>query len=137
MYTQPVADLQDLIEKPTEREGVELKSWLDFNEKLSRASTARHLAALSNYGGGYLVFGFNDDGSRCEPLPKVRELYSHDVFAGIVDKYLNPKFQCAVSFVAAEGVEHPVVWVPPHGATPVFSKGDGPQDAREALHRSG
>lgn len=30
-----------------------------------RADTARQLAAISNYGCGYLAFGFNDDGSRC------------------------------------------------------------------------
>jgi len=132
MYTQTVAELQDLVANPVEREWVELKSWVDLKDKSApgRASTARHLAALSNYGGGYLIFGLNDDGTRGAPLPDARSLYSHDVIAGIVDRYLQPKFQCIVSFVSHGGVEHPVVWVPPHGASPVISKADGPQDSK-------
>ena len=54
MYTSTVSQLQDLIEKPIEREWVELKSRVNLNDPLARANTARHLGALSNYGGGYL-----------------------------------------------------------------------------------
>ena len=55
------SDLNDLIEIPRETLEIELKKWLDLSEPVVRANIARHLAALANYGGGYLVFGFEDD----------------------------------------------------------------------------
>ena len=54
-------DLKDLIENPRENEGIELKSWVDLDDAYQRAQLARHLAALANHGGGYLIFGFKDD----------------------------------------------------------------------------
>jgi Putative DNA-binding domain len=130
IYTSPVSELQDLVEKPVEREWLDLKSWIDLKENVARADCARHLAAISNYGGGYLVFGFNDDGTRCGRIDNVRTLYGHDVFAGIIEKYLLPKFQCEVSFPECAGVEHAVVWIPTHGMSPVISKADGPRDGK-------
>jgi len=130
IYTPPVDQLEDLINQPKEREWLELKSWLDLTDNLQRAACARHLAAIANYGGGYLIFGFEDDGTRCTPKDDVRVAYSHDVIAGIVARYLQPKFQCEVSFLEADVVEHPIVWVPPHSMSPVISKADGPQDAK-------
>ena len=111
---------------PVEREWLELKSWVDLQDKAVRSGIARHLVALSNYGGGYLIFGFNDDGSRCDPHEDSRKHYNHDTIAGIVDRYLRPKFQCEVHYETAEMVEHPIVWVPAHKDTPVISKADGP-----------
>lgn len=131
IYTAPVSELQDLVEKPVEREWLELKSWVDLSDPGARASTARHLAAISNYGGGYLVFGFNKDGTRCPRKENVKGLYSHDVLGGIISKYLHPSFQCEVSFPEFQGVEHAVVWVPSHGMSPVISKTDGPHDAKK------
>jgi hypothetical protein len=131
IYTAPVSELQDLVEKPVEREWLELKSWVDLTDQAARASTARHLAAISNYGGGYLVFGFNKDGTRCPRKDNVKSLYSHDVLAGVIGKYLHPSFQCEVSFPEFDGVEHAVVWIPSHGMSPVISKADGPHDARK------
>ncbi len=132
IYTARISQIQDLVESPAEREMIELKSWIDLStaDHVARAKCARHLAAIANYGGGYLVFGFNKDGSRCTRKDDVRTAYSHDVFAGIIDKYLRPKFQCDVSFPECQGVEHPVVWVPSHGASPVIAKADGPKGAK-------
>jgi hypothetical protein len=130
IYTSPVSELQDLIEQPVEREWLELKSWVDLTDPTTRANTARHLAAISNYGGGYLVFGFEKDGTRSPRKEDVRRLYSHDVLAGIIDRYLHPKFQCEVSFPELSGVEHVVIWIPSHGMSPVISKADGPKDAK-------
>lgn len=121
-------DLLDLIRSPVESEPLELKCWIDLTKNEKRASIARHLAAISNYGGGYLIFGFNDDGTRCAPEAGVRLLYSQDTIAGIIAKYLQPVFQCQVKFETHDGVEHPIVWVPSHKATPVISKADGPHD---------
>ncbi|MDA8350798.1 MAG: putative DNA binding domain-containing protein [Pseudomonadota bacterium] len=130
IYTAPVSELQDLVEKPVEREWLELKSWVDLTNTAARASTARYLAAISNYGGGYLVFGFNKDGTRCPRRDNVKRLYNHDVLAGIIGKYLHPTFQCEVSFPEFAGVEHAVTWIPSHGMSPVISKASGPTCAR-------
>jgi len=141
MYTRPVSQLQDLVERPTEHEWLELKSWVDLRaaDHAARAQCAKHLAAIANYGGGYLVFGFNKDGTRCARKDDVRTIYSHDVFAGIIDKYLQPKFQCDVSFPEFGGIEHPVIWVPSHGTSPVIAKADGPKDPKGIIQgiRSG
>ena len=51
-------ELEDLVTSPREVQRVELKSWLDLSDRIVQANVARHIAALANYGGGYLLFGF-------------------------------------------------------------------------------
>lgn len=123
-------DLTDLIENPREDLGIECKAWLDLNENIQRAKVARHLAALANYGGGYLLFGFNDDMTRDRNRPKsVRLHYNRDVFSAIVRRYLTPCFQCDVTYAsAANGEEFPVVRVPSHTGVPIASRAGGPHD---------
>jgi len=125
-------DLQDLVENPPEVLDVELKDWMDIaNDRVVQANVARHIAALANHGGGYLLFGFHD--SRLpNPLPAYPiKTYERDMISSIVKRYLTPTFQCEVDIVTSRaGITHPVVWVPSHGAVPVCSKADGPQDAK-------
>ena len=59
-------DLQDLVDNPPENLEIDLKDWIDLTSDVARASIARHIAALANFGGGYLLFGFQDD--RTPPL---------------------------------------------------------------------
>jgi predicted HTH transcriptional regulator len=54
-------ELRDLVEAPRERLDAEYKAWLNLSDNESRAKIARHICALANFGGGYLVFGINDD----------------------------------------------------------------------------
>ena len=124
-------DLSDLLAGTNENLGVEFKAWMDTRDGEVRAKLARHLAALANHGGGYLIFGV-DDKTR-EPLGKTEldlSLFSQDAIAGIVKKYLDPRIQVLVENVVHEGVIYPVVVVPPHGARPVIAIADGPQDNR-------
>jgi hypothetical protein len=133
-------DLQDLIDNPHEDLHVELKAWMDLKEPSNRANVARHLAALCNHGGGILIFGFNDDGSICTPHAADLSQYDHNVFAGVIDRYLNPTFQCRVVQLARTqgGSVFPIIRVPPHGSTPVFAKADGPKiDGRVTGIRAG
>lgn len=122
-------DLQELLTAGSEELEVEYKAWLDTSDAEVRAKLARHLAALSNLGGGYLIFGV-DDASRvpqgATSLPK--ESFADDAISSIVKRYLDPPFQCRVSFVPYEGVDYPVVVVPSHGHRPVISVADGPSD---------
>jgi hypothetical protein len=120
-------ELRELVDSPNETLAVEYKGWLDFGSAEARADTARHIAALANYGGGNIVFGVNDDMEFTGPNPFPKVVYDRDMIAGIVKKYLQPPFQCDVRIVkSAAGNEHPVVIVPPHGATPICAKADGP-----------
>lgn len=122
-------DLTDLVDSPSETLAVEYKASLDLSDGLSKAKFARHAAALANYGGGYLVFGFNDDMTSADrtEFPTIER----DAVAGIVKSYLDPAFQCEVRTVSTRhGVRHTIVVVPSHGAVPICAKRDGPQDEK-------
>ncbi len=56
-----IEDLSDLVDNPRETLEIELKNWVELKDPVVRANVARHMAALSNHGGGYLVFGIRDD----------------------------------------------------------------------------
>ena len=49
-----------LIEFPREGMSVEYKSWLDLTDNCDQAKLAKAISALANFGGGYLVFGFDE-----------------------------------------------------------------------------
>ena len=133
-------DFADLVETPRENLEIECKAWIDLSDKVQRAKIARHLAALANHGGGYLLFGFNDDLTRDSRRPADFRIYCRDTFSDIVRKYLTPRFQCEVTYVAAgSGDEFPVVRVPSHGTVPIVSVADGPIRKKGGPHgiRSG
>ena len=128
-------ELQDLVVAPRERLEVEYKAWLNLEDREVQAGLARHLCALANHGGGFLVFGIADDMTPAGPQPPEAGSYDQDRLSGIVRRYLIPTFQVAVYRVAASatGVTHPVVWVPSHEAVPVCSRRSGPKNEGEAV----
>jgi hypothetical protein len=120
-------ELAELVNNPEERLGVEHKSWLDLDDHKHRADLARHIAAISNFGGGYIVFGIDDDGVPCGQSPELFEL-THDILASITKKYLEPSVHCSVREIKSDiGNVHFIVVVPPHGATPICAKVNGPE----------
>ena len=124
-------DLHDLIENPRETLEVELKAWLDLGQPIERAKLARHLAALANHGGGYLIFGFKDDLSHDQNRPSLLTNYNRNVFSGIVKRYLTPTFQCEVTLVRNKNSnEFPVIRVPGHGREPIAARINGPQTTK-------
>jgi hypothetical protein len=132
--------LADLVDQKLETPEIEYKGWMDLSEPTAKAKIAKHLCALCNYGGGYLVFGISDDGSHDEPHPSELDGYKQDVINQIVAKYLQPAFHCAVYTVhsRATGKPYPVVRVPPHGQQPVCAKKNGPDaDGRPVGVRAG
>jgi Putative DNA-binding domain len=124
-------DLNDLVNAPKETLAVEIKSNLDLESDVHRASLARHIAALANYGGGYIVFGFGND-LKPIPLPDdIDKAFHPDRISSITRKYLEPAVLCDVVMVqSSTGQRHPVLRVPAHGATPVCAGADGPQDPK-------
>ena len=121
---------RDLVEAPNERADVEYKRWMDLRGKEARAKIAKHLCALANAGGGYLVFGFDDDMSPSAVPAGQHGPYDREYFSSIVKRYLTPPFQVTVSRVpsAQTGMEHPVIWIPSHGVAPVCAKRSGPEE---------
>jgi len=127
-------EIQDLVDQPVETLHVELKEWIDLSDKVARAKTARHLAALANHGGGYLIVGIRDDRSLDESQhPGELSRFSQDSIAGVIDRYLAPAFQCDVFFVVPTGGSKPcvVVRVPSHGSVPICAKANGPNDEKD------
>ncbi len=125
------SDLTDLVDYPRETLDIELKEWIDLSDKVAQAKLAKHIAALANHGGGYLVFGFCDDESIAPDRPADLASYSRDTFGRIVTRYLTPAFQCEVQLVkSSAGPTYPVVLVPSHGSAPIGAKADGPHDSK-------
>ena len=124
-------DLQDLVDAPRETLSVEVKGSLDLTDQTARANLARHVCALANHGGGYVVFGFDDDLNPITLAGDVDANYHRDRIASAVSTYLEPPPHCDVTIVtSSEGRRHPVVRVPALGTTPVCAKANGPNDAR-------
>lgn len=125
-------NLNDLVKFPQETLENEYKTWINLKDKVARAKVARHLAALANHGGGYLIFGFKDDLTSEKERPSSIDDYNRDTFTNIVKHYLQPVFQCEVEFVTNEsGEEFPVVRVLGHGSVPIIAKADGPQNEKK------
>jgi Putative DNA-binding domain len=124
-------DLAALVTAGSEDLDVEYKAWVDTSQPDVRAKLARHLAALANYGGGYLIFGVDDTTRKPQGTTNLdRALFGEDAISSIVKRYLDPPFQCQTAWATFEGVEYPVVIVPSHGSRPVIAKADGPQDGK-------
>ncbi|MBR1208190.1 MULTISPECIES: helix-turn-helix domain-containing protein [unclassified Bradyrhizobium] len=124
-------DLIDLLAGANENLGIEFKAWMDPTNLEARAKLARHIAALANHGGGYLIFGV-DDKTR-KPLGATEldlALFGQDAISNIVKKYLEPRIQVLVDYIQYGEATYPVVIVPSHGARPVVAIADGPQDDR-------
>jgi hypothetical protein len=119
-------ELSELVDSPLERLDVEYKSWIDLAEHKHRADLARHIAAISNSGGGSIVFGIEDGGQSSGPAPAEFKL-DHDTVGSITKKYLEPAIHCDVRWITSkEGTAHPVIVVPSHGSTPICAKANGP-----------
>jgi hypothetical protein len=120
--------LASLIDHRTEELDVEYKSWMDLSDSEHKSKIAKHLCALANHGGGWLVFGVSDDGNHAEPHPGDLTNYNQDIVNGIVSRYLHPAFHCNVYFVTSpiNKAKYPIVRVPSHAAQPVCAKTDGP-----------
>jgi predicted HTH transcriptional regulator len=125
------SDLAALIVAKSEALEVEYKSWIDTSVTETGAQLARHLAALSNHGGGYLIFGVDDKTKVPQGATALdQKLFGEDAISAIIKRYLDPKFQCRVEWAELRGVSYPVVIVPAHGVRPVIAIADGPPDQK-------
>ena len=81
--------LQELVDAPMERLDVEYKAWLNLDDREAQATLAKHLCALANHGGGFVVFGIANDMTPVGQPPDEAGPYDQDRLSGIVSRYLT------------------------------------------------
>jgi len=120
------ADLEYLFSGVGERLDIEHKAWMDVSDKTVMADLARHIAALANNGGGYLVFGIENGTCRLMGSPPTdHATVTQDSIAKIVSSYIDPPIQVHVRSVDRGGVRYPVVQIESHKDRPVVGKRGG------------
>lgn len=121
-------ELQELLRGPHERLDVELKNWLDLTQNPGKGNLAKAILALANHGGGFLILGFEDDGSVSPNRPASLDAYSQDAVSDIVDRFADPTFQCVVRKVlrSVDALQYPVIAVPGGHKVPIRSKSGTP-----------
>ena len=90
MATFDNTQYQALLDDPSEKLDAEYKQWLDLSNEEVRANIARHICALANNGGGYIVFGLTDLMQFAGPNPFPTPSCDRDLISSIVKKYLEP-----------------------------------------------
>jgi hypothetical protein len=123
--------LEELVAHPREGLDVEVKTWLDLDNKLHAARLAKEAMALANHGSGYILIGFDDKGvprRPSEPRPVDLQHYNQDKINGIINRYAEPEFHCSVEYVRYRetGELYPVILVPGRHRAPIRAKSNGP-----------
>ncbi len=119
--------IQALVDRPTESLSIELKRWIDPDQPEGAAKIVKAALALRNYGGGYLVIGFDDNTHEPdqENVPQDVEIAFHiDNIQALISKYASEPFEVSVEFPEREGQPYPVLIVPPGVKTPVAARAD-------------
>ena len=111
----------------------EIKGWLNLQDPSEdRATLAKAIMAIANHGGGRIVLGLveTETGAReADERPASLGGYSQDLVNGIVQKYCDPPFHCAVRpAVGPGGALFPVVHVPGGHRVPVRARRAGPNE---------
>ena len=119
--------IDSIVARPAESLNVELKRWIDPKSNAGIEKIAKAILALRNRNGGYLVIGFDDNtllpDTGNEPANVRAEFHVDDVQA-IVSRYSSELFEIGVGFGQKDGVDHPIIVVPPGVRTPVAAKRD-------------
>lgn len=134
--------LADLLLYPQEDLDFEVKNWLDLKgDNSHKATFAKAAMAIANHGGGFIAFGFEEtDNGICEAggRPETLDGYNQDRINGIVQRYCEPSFHCAVhSIERPTGNIFPVVQVPGGLPVPVIARRgspDGNTIAKDAIY---
>ena len=116
-----------LVAQPAEALTVEVKRWIDPDLNAGIEKIVKAALALRNRNGGYLVIGFDDvtllPNLGSEPA-NVRDAFHLDTIQGLISRYSSELFEIGVGFCQRDGVEYPVIVVPPGVRTPVAAKRD-------------
>ena len=117
--------IDNLVANPAETLTVERKRWVDPASPAGQEKIIKAALALRNRNGGYLLIGFDDKtmapDSGHEP-PDVRTAFNQDAIQGLISKYASSTFETLVAFSVRDGIEYPVIVVPPGVDIPVAAK---------------
>jgi hypothetical protein len=120
-------DIQDLVDAPCRSLEIEYKGWRNLDHAEDRAELARDIAALANHGGGFVVFGFNEQTLVPDDTDPFRTNCTIERVRAIVQTYLDPPVRCdVVTAMSSMGAVHSVIRVGGHGTTPIGVRQDGP-----------
>lgn len=129
--------LQDVVDTPGWSLAVEYKSWRNLRNPDDQAEIARDIAAIANSGGGAIAFGFDEGTLAPADTDPFRTDCDAATISAIVSTFLDPPPRCEMALLrSATGEQHPAIRVPPHGATPVFTRAESlPSGGRRVLER--
>jgi hypothetical protein len=117
--------IDNLVSNPAETLTVELKAWIDPSVPVGQAKIVRAVLALRNRNGGYLLIGFDDKtwtpDIGHEPSD-VRAAFHQDAVQGLISRYASETFEVLVGFGVRDGIEYPVIVIPPGVNTLVAAK---------------
>lgn len=122
--------LQSLIENPRESLDVEIKDWLDLNEREHQADLVKAVLALANHGGGYIIIGFREINGiyqPTQPCEEIAKLFNQDRINNAVARYANPQIHIECYQVETQSRTHPVIIVPGGHLVPIMCKKGGPE----------
>lgn len=121
------ADFIAVVKTKEESLELEFKRTLDLSDNGGKAKLAKEICALANYGGGWIVFGREDNGETVDELPKELVGIDQDTVNQISASYLTPAPHCTLRWIRDEdkGIDLPIVWVPSHGTEPICGAKNG------------
>jgi hypothetical protein len=117
---------EDWLLSPAEALDFEVKQWLDLSDPEGRGAIAKALIALENHGGGFLLIGYKEDGSK-RLVPDVNRpsdlAYTTDAINAIIKKCAEPVFHASVILQKhpETGEEFPLIRVAGTSRVPVRS----------------
>ena len=88
--------LSFLAENPREDLDVELKAWLDLNQREHQADLAKAMLALANHGGGFVLVGYDND-TEMPTIPSAEVATQYDQVASTASYRGTPTRRCTWS----------------------------------------
>jgi hypothetical protein len=123
----PQSRIDELVVRPTEGLPVEVKSWIDPATPEGAAKIVRGCLAMRNQNGGFLIIGLNNQTLQVEVTGKpanVRDTFHIDKIQELVSRHAFDAFEVEVGFSERDGMDIPVIVIPPGLEYPVASKRD-------------
>jgi hypothetical protein len=119
--------IEELLAHPSESLNVEIKNWINPDDKAAQAKIVRATLALRNRNGGYLIIGFDDKTGLPDPKNRPSDIHSTfhtDKIQGLISKYASVTFEAAVVLGQRDGQLYPVIAIPEGVRSPVAAKAD-------------
>ena len=126
-------DFDEAVQAQEERPDLEFKRYLDLSQPEGKAKLAKEICALANHGGGWIIFGREDDGSTVAELPDDIKSINTDTINNIAKAYLNDPSYCILRMSEYNGIKLPVIRVSSHGTVPVCGIKNGPDENRKTI----